>query len=136
MLNNNISKFDWLGVRVMVASTRSVFDKQLYDLQCGVQQTAELVVQQIMQATTALQNRDLGIARQVDVFDQTINLKRYELEEKCYAMLALQQPNSHDMRRIVGTVSIVTNLERMGDHAAGIARLILRIGNVPNNLDV
>jgi phosphate transport system protein len=111
----------------MVATTRSVFDHQLNVLRDNVLHLSELVVAQVQQAIQALRDRDMALARRVDVFDATINRMRYEIEEQCYTLLALQQPNSHDMRSLVATVSVVTNLERMGDHAAGIARLVLRM---------
>ncbi len=111
----------------MVATTRSVFDHQLSGLRDNVLHLSELVVAQVQQATQALRDRDMALARRVEAFDATINRMRYDIEEQSYTLLALQQPNSHDMRSIVATVSVVTNLERMGDHAAGIARLALRM---------
>jgi phosphate transport system protein len=111
-----------------------VFDRQLSDLESQVLHIFSLVATQGTDAINALNQRDMEIARRVDQFDKTINRLRYEVEEKAYTLLALQQPNGHDMRRIVGTVSIVTNLERMGDHAAGIARLALRMQNIPASL--
>lgn len=116
----------------MVATTRTVFDKQLATLQNNTLQIAEMVSTQIQQATRSFQKHDLALARRVDEFDATINHLRYDVEEQSYTLLALQQPAARDMRRIVATVSVVTNLERMGDHAAGIARLALRIGDEPN----
>ncbi len=120
----------------MVATTRSAFDRQLSDLQDNVLYLSELVATQVLQAIQALQTHDMEAARRVDGLDATINRLRYELEENCYTLLALQQPNSRDMRRIVSTISIVTNLERMGDHAAGIARLALRMETTPCNIHV
>ncbi|MEP7288854.1 MAG: phosphate signaling complex protein PhoU [Chloroflexota bacterium] len=120
----------------MVNTTRSVFDKQLNDLQIDVLKLSELVTTQALQATKALQKRDMSIAHRVDEFDATINRIRYEVEERSYTLLALQQPNARDMRRIVASVSVVTNLERMGDHAAGIARLVLRMEHLPSTLYV
>lgn len=85
---------------------------------------------------------DMIIAQRVHEFDAALNTLRYEIEERSYTLLALQQPNSGDMRRIVGAVSIATNLERMGDHAAGIARLVLRMNpeavviNIPEFKDM
>jgi phosphate transport system protein len=116
----------------MVATTRSVFDKQLNTLRDSTLQIAELVATQIQQATKAFQKHDMAIARRVAEYDAEINRLRYSVEEESYTLLALQQPNARDMRRIVATVSVVTNLERMGDHAAGIARLALRLGDRPN----
>jgi phosphate transport system protein len=111
----------------MVATTRTVFDHQLQDLQNRTLQLAGQVAEQLLQATRALQQHDLNLAQRVDKADAEINAIRFEIEESCYTLLALQQPNSHDMRRIVASVSVVTNLERMGDHAAGIARLALEM---------
>jgi phosphate transport system protein len=96
----------------MTATARSAFDKQLSGLQDSVLYLSELVVTQVLQAIQALQTHDMEAARRVDGLDATVNRLRYELEENCYTLLALQQPNSRDMRRIVSTISIVTNLER------------------------
>src|SRR5260221_10812671 len=120
----------------MVATTRSVFDKQLDGLRDNTLQIAEMVATQIEQATRAFQKHDMAIAQRVAEFDATINRLRYNVEEQSYTLLALQQPAARDMRRIVATVSVVTNLERMGDHAAGIARLALRMDGIPHLLHV
>ena len=120
----------------MVASTRSVFDRQLETLQSDVLRLAEMVESQLMQAFKALQTRDVGLAWRVDTYDASVNRMRYSVEEQAYTLLALQQPNARDMRRIVAAVSIVTNLERMGDHAAGIARLVLSMNNIQANVTI
>ncbi len=120
----------------MVATTRSVFDKQLCELRDDTLRIAEMVATQGEQAVYALQKRDMAAAHRVDEFDATINRLRYNVEEQSYTLLALQQPAARDMRRIVATVSVVTNLERMGDHAAGIARLALRMDGLPNMIRV
>lgn len=110
-------------------TTRSVFDRQLCTLREEVQQLSEMVAQSLTLSAAALQKHDLATARLVDQADARINAQRFEIEEQAYKLLALQQPNASDMRAIVATVSVVTNLERMGDHAAGIARLVLRMGD-------
>ena len=120
----------------MVATTRTTFDRQLNDLQSNVLHISDLVAGQIIDAIAALQNNDVEAAEHVSAFDKTINRLRYETEEQCYTLLALQQPNASDMRRIVATVSVVTNLERMGDHAAGIARLVVRMKEKPITLHI
>jgi phosphate transport system protein len=111
----------------MVAALRSQFDRQLETLQRDVLRLAEMVNGQINQAVKAQEKRDMGVAWRVDTYDSTVNRLRCSIEEQAYTLLALQQPNAGDMRRIVAAVSIVTNLERMGDHAAGIARIVLAI---------
>lgn len=111
---------------------RSVFDRQLRLLETEVLRLAEFVETQLVEAVKALQTRNFSAARRVESFDASVNKLRYEIEEQAYLVLALQQPAASDMRRIVAAVSIATNLERMGDHAAGIARLLLRSAEVAN----
>lgn len=111
----------------MVASLRSTFDRQLNKLHSEVLSLAEMVESELVDAVKALQTRDVLRAQRVSVYDKRINRFRYDIEEQAYELLALQQPFARDMRYIVTTVSVVTNLERMGDHAAGIARLVLRM---------
>jgi phosphate transport system protein len=109
-------------------TTRTIFDRQLCSLDVHVQEMAQMVSHSLTQSMQALQAHDLTIAREIDVYDSQINERRFAIEEEAYRLLALQQPVSVDMRRIVATVSVVTNLERMGDHAAGNARLAIRMG--------
>lgn len=114
----------------MVAlTTRSAFDRQLNELTQDVLSLAEMVESQLLESVKALQTFDMVRAQRVADYDNTINRLRYEIEENAYTLLALQSPMARDMRRIVATVSVVTNLERMGDHAAGIARLVIRMAN-------
>jgi phosphate transport system protein len=108
-----------------------MFDRELKTLNGDLLRLGELVETQLVEAVLALQNRDTAMARRVVEFDATINQMRYDIEEHCYTLLALQQPNATDLRRIVAGVSIATNLERMGDHAAGIGRLTLRLAELP-----
>jgi phosphate transport system protein len=112
-----------------MVAPRSAFDRQLRMLENDVLRAAELVETQLVDAVNALQRQNIRAAQRVEAFDVTINRLRY-------ALLALQQPNAGDMRRIVAAVSIATNLERMGDYAAGIARLVMRMTNAPTTVHV
>ncbi len=110
---------------------RVTFDRQLSNLSARVETLAQMVAGSIEDSITALKQHNLELARRVDCYDAEINRVRFEIEEDAYRLLALQAPVSHDMRFIVATISVVTNLERIGDHAAGIARLVLRMGENP-----
>jgi phosphate transport system protein len=90
-----------------------------------------MVDEQIANSITALTERNGDLAGQVSASDASLNDLRYEIEEHCYQAIATQQPNSTDLRILVGAVSVATNLERIGDHAAGIARLTLRMIDQP-----
>jgi phosphate transport system protein len=108
-------------------AVRTIFDQQLCTLRGRVQQLAQMVAGSIDESITALKTRDHVKAQQVSDYDAQINKLRFEIEEEAYKILALQAPVSSDMRMIVATISVVTNLERIGDYAAGIARLVLRM---------
>ncbi|MCC7207004.1 MAG: phosphate signaling complex protein PhoU [Anaerolineae bacterium] len=119
-----------------MVALRTAFDRQLNALEGDVRQIASMVERQLADAVQALQTRDTALAQSVIDMDVEVNRLRYEVEEQSYLLLALQQPTAGDMRRIVACVSIATNLERMGDHAAGIARLALRLCEQPVALAV
>ena len=81
----------------------------------------------IDQAITALLNHDRGLASAVIESDELINQRRYQLEEACLVTIALQQPVATDLRRLIATMHAAGELERMGDHAAGIANIVLKL---------
>src|SRR5579864_8298610 len=115
----------------VMTSTRSRFDYELKKLQKDLLHLSEMVSQAIESSVTALYEHDLDLAKQVDQDDARINKLRLDIEESVYTLVALQQPIATDMRLLMASITIVTNLERMGDHAAGIARIAQRIGKDP-----
>jgi len=119
-----------------VVAIRTSFDRQLRLLETEVLRLAEMAETQLVQAVKALNDRDYEAAHRIESYDSALNKLRYDIEEQSYTLLALQQPNASDMRRIVAAVSIATNLERMGDHAAGIARLAIRLEEKSHCVDV
>jgi phosphate transport system protein len=110
---------------------RTLFDRSLTQLQDDVLRLASLADAAILNSVKALTEYDGALAQQVDADDSKLNVLRYSIEENTHKLIALQQPNATDLRVIVGAVSIATNLERIGDHAAGIARLTLRMIDQP-----
>jgi phosphate transport system protein len=116
-----------------MTSTRSRFDYELKKLEKDLVHLSEMVSQAVDSSVTALFDHDIELAKEIERDDTRINKLRLEIEESCYTMVALQQPNTADMRMLMASVSIVTNLERMGDHAAGIARLVERLGTNPSS---
>ncbi|HRE48488.1 MAG TPA: phosphate signaling complex protein PhoU [Aggregatilineales bacterium] len=110
---------------------RIILDKKLIEIRDDLLRLASMVDQAIARSAYALVDRDMALAQQINASDDAINRLRFTIEESCYNLLATQQPNSTDLRIVVGTVSVATNLERIGDHAAGVARLVLRIADAP-----
>lgn len=119
-----------------MVALRTAYVRQLNTLESDVRRIAGMVERQLLDAVQALQLRDVALAQRVISTDSEVNRLRYEVEEQSYLLLALQQPTAGDMRHIVACVSIATNLERMGDHAAGIARLAQRLHDKPVTLSI
>jgi phosphate transport system protein len=85
----------------------------------------------IERSMQALLDRDTDLAREVVDEDADINALGYHLQNHCVSLLAQQAPMARDLRVIVSVVAITTDLERMGDHAEGIARIVLMMQDEP-----
>lgn len=111
--------------------TRELFDKKLREMQDDVLIMGSMVEKAIQRSMEALRTRDAARSNAVIEEDRAINAKRYEIEEKCIHTIALQQPMAADLRVLVAVLFIATELERMADHAEGIARINLMYGDEP-----
>lgn len=110
---------------------RTVFHKKLREIQDDVLAMGSMVSKAILRSVEALKNRDMESARQLIADDQKVNDKRFEIEEKCIELIATQQPMAVDLRIIIAILNITTEIERIGDYAVGIARVVVLIGDEP-----
>ncbi|HEU0115250.1 MAG TPA: phosphate signaling complex protein PhoU [Thermomicrobiales bacterium] len=111
--------------------TRHEFHQQLDALRGDVVAMGSMVDKAIARATDALTRRDVAIAQRVIAGDDAINAQRWGIEDAALHLLAIQAPLAGDLRAIVAAIHIGTDLERMGDHAAGIAKLAIDIAGEP-----
>jgi phosphate transport system protein len=111
--------------------TRTALERQLAEIQEDMLVLAGMVESAIERGIQALRNRDAELARQIIADDIKINRKRYETEEKCLELIATQQPLASDLRTIAAILYIIVDLERMGDHAEGIAKIALMLADEP-----
>ena len=111
--------------------TRSAFDRQLTQIQEEMLLLGTMVDSAIERSVRSLIERDLALARQVIADDLRINKKRYDIEDKCLELIATQQPLASDLRTIVSVLYIIVDLERMADHAEGIAKIALMLSDEP-----
>ena len=87
----------------------------------------------LQRAINALVEQKPDLARVVVADDERITRLRFDVEEACVGLLATQQPAASDLRMVVAAMNIVSDLERMADHAAGIARMVPRVvGEIPS----
>ncbi len=111
--------------------TRTAFERQLAEVQEDMLVMAGMVETAIERGIEALKNRDIDMARRIITDDADINRKRYETEDKCLELIATQAPLAGDLRTIVSVLHITVDLERMGDHAEGIAKIAVMLADEP-----
>jgi len=110
---------------------RTIFHKKLREIQDDVLAMGSMVEKATSRSIEALKERDVEKAREIIADDLKINRKRFNIEEKCVQLIATQQPMASDLRTIIGVLNIITEIERIGDHAEGIARIVVMIGDEP-----
>ena len=115
----------------MITQTRATLDRDLNAVQDDLLRMGGLLDAAIAKSLEALAKRDQDLARQIIADDAHVNALRFHIEEACLALIATQQPAARDLRAVLAAMIIVSELERMGDYAAGIAKTVLRMGDAP-----
>lgn len=107
---------------------REQFTQRIQDIKNDVLKMGDLVENLISIAVTSLREQNLEVANEVIEKDDEIDQLELEIEKECMMLLALQQPLAKDLRTIASALKIITDLERMADHAVNIAKITLQIG--------
>jgi phosphate transport system protein len=110
---------------------RQLFEEQIRGLLEDLVAMGQMVADSVDRSIQALARQDEALARQVIAFDDEINAAQHDIEEQCLVLIATQQPMASDLRAILATSNIATELERMGDYAEGIAKLVLKLAGQP-----
>lgn len=106
---------------------RNSFEKELENLQSLMVKMAGLVEESIENSIQALKKQDIELAKQVYQNDDTIDELESKIEKMCINLIARQQPLAKDLRAISTALKIITDMERIGDQAADIAELTIRL---------
>ncbi|MCK6443258.1 phosphate signaling complex protein PhoU [Elstera cyanobacteriorum] len=109
----------------------SSFDEELRGLHKSIMQMGGLVEAQIAQSLQAMNKRDSQLASAVVANDGQVDALHHEIDEQVVRMLALRQPMASDLRTVVASLRIATDLERIGDYAANIAKRTLALNVSP-----
>jgi phosphate transport system protein len=110
---------------------RKTFENELQQVKDDILVLGSMVEQSILDSVEALKKRDLTAAENILAADREINKKRFEIENQLMILIATQQPMAHDLRLLASSMEIISELERMGDYAKGIANINLRMGDQP-----
>ena len=111
--------------------TRKYYDEQLDALHAELINMGQMISGAIGKAVAALLSRDTASAREVIAYDEEVDRQERVVETMCYKLLLSQQPVAGDLRRVSSALKIITDMERIGDHAADISELTLMLDALP-----
>lgn len=106
---------------------RDFYEEQLTRLHTQMIAMGSLCEKAISDATRALTDGDLALAKEVMVGDSKINQQERDIEAMCIKLLLHQQPVAGDLRRVSAALKMVTDMERVGDQAADIAEIVVQM---------
>lgn len=115
---------------------RTVFDENLADIHEELSKLGRMVNLAIEKSIEALIKHDVTIANEVREDDSEINQMQNDIDQKCYEIIALQQPNTFDLRRVLSVMRAASELERMGDHAVNIADVTINVKGTKRDQDL
>ena len=110
---------------------RKTFENDIQQVKDEILMLGSMVEHAIVGSVDALKKRDLKAAEKIMAEDKEINKKRFDIEKQLMILIATQQPMAHDLRLLASTMEIISELERMGDYAKGIANINVRMGDEP-----
>lgn len=110
---------------------RNRFDMQLDKLHNDMIEMGNLIEQAIEQAVNALIHLDVELAQKTIAFDSVIDAQEKEIEDICFKLLLQQQPVARDLRVISAALKMVTDMERIGDHAEDISEITVLLSEHP-----
>ena len=116
-------------------STRTQYDADLAALKASLAKMGQLSADAVEDALESLCTADAEGAKEIIKGDSEVNRMERDIEHRCMTLLLRQQPVAGDLRRVSTAMKVVTDIERMGDHAADIAEIIPHLVTVRRDGD-
>lgn len=110
---------------------RNKFDEQLHRLNTEMIQLGNMIQEAILSSIETFFAQNAKKAEQIMKDDELIDQEQKKIENICFQLLIQQQPVAHDLRTITAAMKMVTDMERIGDHAADIAELTVMMADSP-----
>lgn len=110
---------------------RKTFENEIQQVKDEILVLGSMVEKSIVDSIDALKKRDIQASEMVFAEDKAVNAKRFEIENSLMVLIATQQPMAHDLRLLASSMEIISELERIGDYAKGIANINIRMGDAP-----
>lgn len=115
----------------MTNTIRTALNREESIIKDDILRMGSMVESAIDRSIAALKQRDAALAQQIIDDDKKVNQLRFKIEEECIALIATQAPTAGDLRAVIGATHIAVELERMADHATGVAKITLRMLDQP-----
>lgn len=110
---------------------RNRFDRQLSTLNDELIEMGSMIEKSIETAIKALVNQDVDLARHAIEADEEIDRQERIIEDLCLKLLLQQQPVAKDLRLISSALKMITDMERIGDHASDISEITIALADQP-----
>lgn len=110
---------------------RNKFDKQLATLNDEMIEMGSMIEQSIEKTIEALLNQDVELAKEAIAADEDIDSQEKKIESLCLKLLLQQQPVAKDLRLISSALKMITDMERIGDHAVDISEITIMLAGKP-----
>lgn len=104
---------------------RTQFEKELEELKLSLIKMGDLVIKNIHLSLHAFIEMDTELAENIIKDDKLVNQLEYDIEKECMRIILREQPVAKDLRLITAVLKMITDLERIGDHAADISKLTI-----------
>ena len=114
---------NWEKEKIM----RDKFQKELEELNEEIIEMGKMIVYDIQNAVKALVTQDINLAKEAIQYDSSIDRQERNVEHLCLKLLLEQQPVAGDLRIISSALKMITDMERIGDHAADISELTIPV---------
>ena len=125
MIIENRIIVNYIYLRMKENDMRNRFDRQLLELNNELIEMGSLIEQAIEMGISALVKQNVELADKAIKFDVEIDEQEKNIESLCMKLLLQQQPVARDLRLISAALKMITDMERIGDHAADISEMTI-----------
>ena len=115
---------------------RTKFDEQLHMLNQEMMHMGSMIEDKIQKAIEALIGQNSALAKEIMEADNEVDREQKKIENICFNLLMQQQPVARDLRVISAAMKMVTDMERIGDHAADISEMTVMMASEPYAVDL
>ncbi len=116
--------------------TRKLFTQKIQNIKDEVLLLGNMVEDAVVKSVQSLKTGDVRQAKQIYQQDIELNDKRFSIENAILIVIATQQPMARDLRQLASMLDVISELERMGDYAKGIAKVAIKLHNVKLNIPI